>query len=129
MILRNKDTNTYDKNNAEGIKWLNKILIDTSTDALNIQVNEKFDLLPIIEQGDIVRPKIMIDDMLLMYEEVVQALHTCIKHFPQEGSPKKVGEKISLLMLHFLACSVHLLDVDKPKIEATTNLLEGLTKC
>ena len=36
---------------------------------------------------------------------------------------------MSLLMLQFLVCIVHILDVNKLTIEADTYLLEGLTRC
>ena len=49
MFLRKKDTNRYAKHDAESSKWLNALLIDSSTNALNNRVNEKFELLPIIE--------------------------------------------------------------------------------
>ena len=85
--------------------------------------------MPIIEQGGIVQLKLMLDDMFFMSEAVVQTLNTWLKKFPQEGPSKTVGENIALLMLQFLAFSLHLLDVNNLKIGAATYLLEGLTKC
>ena len=43
-----KYTNTYVDNDAEISKCLNALIIASSIDELNIQVNERFDLLPII---------------------------------------------------------------------------------
>ena len=60
LLLWKKYTNTYANNNSENNKWLNKLLIATSTDALNMRVNEKFELLPILDEGGIVHLKIMI---------------------------------------------------------------------
>ena len=77
---------------------------------MNIQVNEKFDLLKILEQGGIVRLKIMIGEMLFMSEAVLQALHTWLKQFYQEGSSKTVGENIALLMLQLMASRFRLAD-------------------
>ena len=78
VLLWQNFTNTYAKHNAESSKWPNKLLFDSSTDALNIRVNEKFDLLPILEQGVIVRLKLMLDYMFFMSEIVIQSLHTWI---------------------------------------------------
>ena len=44
-----KDTNTYGKKNVWIRKWLNALIISSSMDELNIRVNEKFDLMSIIE--------------------------------------------------------------------------------
>ena len=98
-------------------------------DALNIRVNEKFDLLPIIEQGGIVRLKIMLDDMLFVSEAVVQALHTWILKHSQEVPSKIVVDNIKLLMIQFLAYRFRLADVNKISFEVAIYLLEGLTKC
>ena len=89
----------------------------------------KFGLLPIVEQGGIVRLNFILDEKLFMSEAVVQALHTWIKQFYQEGTSKTVGENIAPLMLYFLANSIQLEDVKNLEIEAATYLLEGLTKC
>ena len=48
VLLWQKYTNTYAKHDEESSKWLNALLIASSTDELNIRVNENFDLLPII---------------------------------------------------------------------------------
>ena len=85
--------------------------------------------MPIIEQDGIVSLKLILDEMFFMYEIIVQTLNTWIKPFSQEGPSKTVVENIALLMLHFLACSVHLSDVNRLEIEADTYLLEGITKC
>ena len=63
-----------------------------------------------------------------MSEEVVQALHTWLNFFSQEGPSNTVVENIALLMLQFLSWSVRLSDVNKLTIEAATYLIEGLTK-
>ena len=76
VLLWKKGTNTYADNNVEISKWINALIIASSTDELNIWVNEKFDLMPILDQGNILRLKIMIDEMLFMSEAVVQALNT-----------------------------------------------------
>ena len=59
-ILWQKYANTYFKHNVESRRWINTLLIATSMDALNIRVNEKFELLPILDQGGIVCLKLMI---------------------------------------------------------------------
>ena len=53
-----------DEHDSEKRKWLNALPISSTTDELNIQVNDKFDLLTIIEQEGIVCLKITIDEML-----------------------------------------------------------------
>ena len=83
MVLWQNDTNTYAKNDAEGSKWINALLITTSTDELNIWVNGNFDLLKIIEQGGIVHLKLMLDKRFFMYEAFFQALHTRLKQLSQ----------------------------------------------
>ena len=77
-------------------------------DELNIRVNEKFDLMSIIEQGGIVCLKLMIGDILFVSGAVVQVLNTWINQFTQKGSSKTVGDNIAQLMLQFLACSIFL---------------------
>ena len=89
-------------------------------DELYIWFNEKFDLLPILGKGGIVRFKLMLDDMFFMSEAVVKALNNWLKQFSQDGTSKAVGENIALLMLHFLAWSVRLSDMNKLPIEADT---------
>ena len=42
ILIWQKYTNTYAEHDSESSKWLNALLIAYSTDALNIQVNEKF---------------------------------------------------------------------------------------
>ena len=71
----------------------------------------------------------MLDEMLFMSEEVVQALHTWTKQFYQEGPSKKFWENIVLLMLQFPPWSFRLEDVNNMIIKVATYLLEGLTKC
>ena len=83
VLLWQKDTNNYAKNDAEGSKWINTLLITTSTDELNIQVNGNFDLLKIIERGGIVHLKLMLDKRFFMYEAFFQALHTRLKQISQ----------------------------------------------
>ena len=73
-----KYTYTYANNNAEIIKWLNALIVAYSMDELNIRVNEKFDLLSIIEKGGMVCLKLMLDDIFLLYEAVVKPLNTWI---------------------------------------------------
>ena len=48
VLLWQKDTNTYAERDAESIKCLNVLLIASSTDYLNIRVNEKFYLMQIL---------------------------------------------------------------------------------
>ena len=127
VLLWKEYTNTYSKHNAESSKWLNELIIDSSTDELNIQVNEKFELMPIIQKGGIICLKIMLDEMFFMSEAVVQALNNWLKQFPQEGPSNTVGQNIALLMLQFLTCSVILSDMNKMTIEVDTYLLQGLT--
>ena len=86
VLLWQNDTNTYAEHNTDIIKWLNTLLVESSTDALNIQVNDKFDLLPTIEQGGIVRLKIILEEMFFLSEAVVQSLHAWIKHFFSVGT-------------------------------------------
>ena len=61
-----KDTYNYAKNDADRSKCINAIIISYSTDEINIRVNEKFDLLTILDQVGIVRLKLMLDEMLFM---------------------------------------------------------------
>ena len=61
---------------------------------LNIQVNEKFDLLPIIEEFGIVHLKLILDKMFFMSEAILQALNTWIYKISHEGTSKTVGENI-----------------------------------
>ena len=85
--------------------------------------------MSILEQGGIVRLKIIFDDMFFMYEAISQALNTWLKQLPQEGTSKTVGENKSLIVLQFQSCSVRLSDANRLPIEAVTYLPEGLTKC
>ena len=66
VLLWQKYTDTYAKHDAEISKWINSLIIASSMYELNIQVNENFDLLPIIEQGGIIRLKLMIDEMFFV---------------------------------------------------------------
>ena len=94
MLLWKNDTNTYAKNNADISPCLNTLLISTSKNELNIQVNEKFDLLPILEEVGIVRLKLILDKMFFMSEAILQALNTWILKISHEGPSKTVGENI-----------------------------------
>ena len=123
MLLWEKYTNTYANNDVESSKWLNALLVAYSTDELNIRVNDKFDLLPVLGQVGTVRLKCVLDEMFFVSEAVVQALNNWLKQFSKGGSSKTVGENMSLLMLRFLDFSVRLLDVNKLPIEAATYLL------
>ena len=75
VLLWQKDTNTYVEHDAERSKWLNALIIASPTDEQNIQVNNKFDLLTFIEQGGVVRLKLMHDKMIFMSESVVQSFN------------------------------------------------------
>ena len=123
MLLWEKYTNTYANNDVESSKWLNALLVAYSTDELNIRVNDKFDLLPVLGKVGTVRLKCVLDEMFFVSEAVVQALNNWLKQFSKGGSSKTVGENMSLLMLRFLDFSVRLLDVNKLPIEAATYLL------
>ena len=116
VLLYKKYTNTYPKHNAECSKRISELLIASSTNEINIWFNEKFDLLPILEQGVIVRLKIILDEMFFMSEAFSQDLNTWNKQFFLEGPSKTVGEKIALLMLQLLSYSVRLMDVKKLSI-------------
>ena len=91
VLLCQTDTDTFAHHDAEISKWINVLLIASSTDELNIRVNNNFELLPIIEQGDIVRLKLIIGDTLFISEAVFHALNTWLKQFSQEGPSKTVG--------------------------------------
>ena len=65
-------------------------------DALNILVDENFDLLQILDLGGIVRLNIMLDNIFCVSEAVFQALHIWIFKKYQEGPPKSVGEHITV---------------------------------
>ena len=54
VILWKNDTNTYAENDKDIRKWINPLLIASSTDELNIQLNEKFYLMPVLDQGGMV---------------------------------------------------------------------------
>ena len=45
VLLWQNDTNTHAEHIVESSKWLNSLLVASSMDELNIQVNDKFDLL------------------------------------------------------------------------------------
>ena len=66
VLLWQNYTITYTEHNSESSKCIDAIIVASSTDELNIQVNEKFDLLPIIEQGGIVCLNIMLDELFFM---------------------------------------------------------------
>ena len=83
VLLWKKDTNTYSEHDVDSIKWLNSLLIASSTDELNILVNKNFDLLPMIEQGGIVCLNIVIDEMFFVSEAVLRALNTWLKQYSQ----------------------------------------------
>ena len=68
----------------------------------------------------------MLDDIIFMYEAVLQSINTRLKPFYQEGTSKTVGENIALFMLQFLSCSVRLLNMNKITIEAATYLLKDI---
>ena len=97
-------------------------------DELNIRVNEKFDLMSIIEQGGIVCLKLMIGDILFVSGAVVQVLNTWINQFTHKGSSKTVGDNIAQLMIQFMSCSIRLSEVKNMPIESATYLLEDITK-
>ena len=42
MLLWGKYNDTYAEHDADSIKWINSLLISSSTDELNIQVDNKF---------------------------------------------------------------------------------------
>ena len=87
VLLWEKVTNTYTEHNTESSKCINALCIASSTNELNIQVNDKFYLLTIIEQGDIVCLNLMLDNMFFVSEAVVPYLHTWLflnpKSYPQ----------------------------------------------
>ena len=66
ILLCQKDTNTYSMNDADSSKCLNVLLVSSSTDELNNQVNDKFDVLPIIAKCGIVRLNLILDEIFLM---------------------------------------------------------------
>ena len=71
VLLWKNYTNTYAEYGAESRKWQNKLLIASSTDELNTQVNEKLYLLSVLEQGGIIRLKLILDEIFFMSEAVV----------------------------------------------------------
>ena len=87
VLLWKKYTNTYADNDAESSKWINALIISSSTDQLNIWFNEKFDLLPILEQCGIVCLNIILDEMFFMSESFFQSLNTWLKTFPRRDPP------------------------------------------
>ena len=89
VIQRQKDTNTYFKQDTWSSKWLNALIISSSTDKLNIEVNENFYLRPIIEKGGILHLTLMLDDMLSMFEAVLRTLNTWLKLFPRRSSKRQ----------------------------------------
>ena len=127
LLPLQKDTITYANKDAETSKPIHTFLIASSMDELNIRVNDKFDLLSIIDQGGIICLKL--DDMLFMSEESAQELNTRNFKNHKEGSSKTVGDNIEQLMLQFLACRMLLSEVNNLPIEAAAYLLEYITKC
>ena len=129
VIAWQYDTNEYSEVDAESSKWLDHLLVASSTDELNIRVTYKIELLPLKEQGGVVRLKLMLDKMFFMSAAVVSALQEWIKQFAVAGPSKTPGENIAICMQQFLACSTRLAENLQLPSESSAHLLEGLTKC
>ena len=66
VLLWGNIMDTYVGHDEDSINCINALIIVSSTDELNIWVNENFDLLPILDKCGIVHLKLMLDEMLFM---------------------------------------------------------------
>jgi len=129
IILWQKDINLYSDCDAESSEWLNDLLVNSCSDELNLRIDEKLSLLPDIEQGGIVRLKLMLDEMFFMSEDVVTALQHWFENFATIGPSKTAGENISVLMQQVTSCAERLAAVGQLPLDTPTHVLSGLTKC
>ena len=71
----------------------------------------------------------MLDEMLCMTKNVVDALKTFLKNFSEEGISKTVGDNVLEILAQVKAVSERFAEVNQLPLEAPKYILQGLTKC
>jgi hypothetical protein len=117
-------------------QWANKttnILEDTvhnSTEAnLKTLVDDKFDVLPVDEQGGSVYLRLLFDIVYNMTEPVVRALHKWIKNFRRNRISKVIDENVLFFITTCKNICKRLDEIGQLPSDAVTDILEGLIKC
>ena len=79
--LFQKDTNedAGDDKDLTTAMWVSELMVNSSEMALIQRIDEKFEKLDLMEQGDITYMKIALNEMFYMIQDVVTALQNWLK--------------------------------------------------
>jgi hypothetical protein len=109
--------------------WLLDAVRDSVSGDLKTLVDDKFDVLPVDEQGGSVYLKLLFDIVYNMTEPVIRALHTWIKNFRCNGINKIFEENVLFFTTTCKNICKRLDEIGQLPLDAVTDILEGLIKC
>ena len=109
--------------------WSLKALRDSVSGDLKTLVDDKFDVLPIDEQGGSVYLKLLFDIVYNMTEPVIRALHKWIKNFRRNGIKLVIDENVLIFVTTCKNICKRLDEIGQLPLDAVTDILEGLIKC
>ena len=109
--------------------WSLKALRDSVSGDLKTLVDDKFDVLPIDEQGGSVYLKLLFDIVYNMTEPVIRALHKWIKNFRRNGIKLVIDENVLIFVTTCKNICKRLDEIGQLPSDAVRDILEGLVKC
>ena len=109
--------------------WSLKALQKSVSGDLKTLIDDKFDVLPIDEQGGSVYLKLLFDIVYNMTEPVIRALHKWIKNFRRNGVKLVVDENVLIFTTTCKNICKRLDEIGQLPLDAVTDILEGLIKC
>jgi hypothetical protein len=109
--------------------WLLDAVRNSVEANLKTLVNDKFDKLPVDEQGGSVYLRILFDIVYNMTEPVVRALHKWIKNFRRNGINKVADENVLIFSNTAKNICKRLDEIGQLPSDAVSEILEGLIKC
>ena len=125
------DTMQYTPVNATARQtqvWMLDSLRNSVSSDLKTLVDNKFDALPIYEQGGSVYLKLLFDIIYNMTEPVIRALQKWFKNFRHNGLQKVKGENALVFGSTAKNIAKRLNEVNALPSDAATDILEGLVK-
>ncbi len=109
--------------------WSLKALQKSVSGDLKTLIDDKFDVLPIDEQGGSVYLKLLFDIVYNMTEPVIRALHKWIKNFRRNGIKLVIDENVLIFVTTCKNICKRLDEIGQLPLDAVTDILEGLIKC
>ena len=118
-----------EKEERENMTWILTLIKNSCTDELSKMIDKDFDKLDIDYRTGVVYIKMMLDVIIYIDDNVVNAMKAFIKSFGEKGLFKIPGESPKIAELEVGMVCKQLDEVGKLPEDAPKDVLAGLVKC